>query len=209
VRLLRPAAGHLSLHGKEGIDGSSPSEGSAKVPQSGASSVGPTCTIHSVRWVWSPGAFRSRSVSVNGQKRPHCPPGRIGVRGKVRRRKLPPGGIRESASSRLFRIIELSDVQRREYDAASISGLALRHLLVRIDPHLEVAPEAVDAEEPKVSRPRVAEPHGSLGDPIADAQSYPRHLAGGVDAADGDLLRRRSSGSGGRALSRPPRRPAL
>jgi hypothetical protein len=41
-------------HGKEGVDGSSPSEGSAKAPQSGASSLALTCTIHSVRWVWSP-----------------------------------------------------------------------------------------------------------------------------------------------------------
>jgi hypothetical protein len=35
------------------VDGSSPSEGSAKAPQDGASSFGCTCTIHSVRWVWS------------------------------------------------------------------------------------------------------------------------------------------------------------
>src|SRR5690349_9032394 len=42
------------LHGEEGVDGSSPSEGSAKDPQSGAYSFGCTCTINSVRWVWSP-----------------------------------------------------------------------------------------------------------------------------------------------------------
>src|ERR671931_1134549 len=41
-------------HGKEGVDGSSPSEGSARAPQNGASSLRSTCTIHSVRWVWSP-----------------------------------------------------------------------------------------------------------------------------------------------------------
>src|SRR5688572_18404616 len=34
-------------NGKEGVDGSSPSEGSAKAPQNGASSVGCTCTISS------------------------------------------------------------------------------------------------------------------------------------------------------------------
>jgi hypothetical protein len=43
-----------TFHGKEGVDGSSPSEGSAKAPQSGASSFVFPCTIHSVRWVWSP-----------------------------------------------------------------------------------------------------------------------------------------------------------
>src|SRR6266498_5747062 len=42
------------FHGKEGVDGSSPSEGSTKAPQNGASSVSCTCTISSVRWVWSP-----------------------------------------------------------------------------------------------------------------------------------------------------------
>jgi hypothetical protein len=46
---LRP-----KLHGKEGVDGSSPSEGSAKAPQSGASSFRCTCMVHNVRWVWSP-----------------------------------------------------------------------------------------------------------------------------------------------------------
>jgi hypothetical protein len=43
-----------TFHGKDGVDGSSPSEGSAKAPQNRASSVGCTCTISSVRWVWSP-----------------------------------------------------------------------------------------------------------------------------------------------------------
>ena len=43
-----------NLHGKEGVDGSSPSEGSAKPPQIGALCVTRTCTISSVRWVWSP-----------------------------------------------------------------------------------------------------------------------------------------------------------
>jgi hypothetical protein len=57
---LPPAA--RNLHGKEGVDGSSPSEGSAKAPQGGASSFGWSCTIFSVRWVWSlDGAFRLRS----------------------------------------------------------------------------------------------------------------------------------------------------
>jgi hypothetical protein len=41
-------------HGKEGVDGSSPSEGSAKAPQIGAFCLTGTCTFSSVRWVWSP-----------------------------------------------------------------------------------------------------------------------------------------------------------
>src|SRR6266540_2872389 len=41
------------LHGKEGVDGSSPSEGSTKAPQTGALSFELTCTRSSMRWVWS------------------------------------------------------------------------------------------------------------------------------------------------------------
>src|SRR5881392_4183669 len=51
-------------HGKEGVDGSSPSEGSAKAPHSGASSFGCNCTIHSVRWVWSPYLWSRGLVKV-------------------------------------------------------------------------------------------------------------------------------------------------
>ena len=39
----------LGAHGKEGVDGSSPSEGSAKAPQTGAFSFTRTCRISSVR----------------------------------------------------------------------------------------------------------------------------------------------------------------
>jgi hypothetical protein len=41
------------LDGKEGVDGSSPSEGSAKAPEIGTFVFGLTCTISSVRRVWS------------------------------------------------------------------------------------------------------------------------------------------------------------
>src|SRR2546423_1422640 len=41
------------LHGKEGVDGSSPSEGSAKAPHVGAFSFRPTCSSSLVQWVWS------------------------------------------------------------------------------------------------------------------------------------------------------------
>ena len=53
ARWDRPAAKGSSLHGKEGVDGSSPSEGSAKTPQNRASSFGRTCKDSSMQWVWS------------------------------------------------------------------------------------------------------------------------------------------------------------
>jgi hypothetical protein len=43
-----------NLHGKEGVDGSSPSEGFAKAPEIGAFSFGSICTYSSVQWGWSP-----------------------------------------------------------------------------------------------------------------------------------------------------------
>jgi hypothetical protein len=60
------------FHGKEGVDGSSPSEGSAKAPQSGLLRSGAlawstTCDEHGALY----GAFRSRRASVRSQKRPH------------------------------------------------------------------------------------------------------------------------------------------
>src|SRR5436190_11382724 len=42
-----------TFHGKEGVDGSSPSEGSAKAPHVGAFLFRSTCRDCSVRWVWS------------------------------------------------------------------------------------------------------------------------------------------------------------
>ena len=42
-----------NLDGKEGVDGSSPSEGSAKAPHVGAFAFSPTCRVGSVQWVWS------------------------------------------------------------------------------------------------------------------------------------------------------------
>jgi hypothetical protein len=43
----------IGSHGKEGVDGSSPSEGSAKAPEIGAFSFRRTCSTLNVRWVWS------------------------------------------------------------------------------------------------------------------------------------------------------------
>jgi hypothetical protein len=42
-----------NFHGKEGVDGSSPSEGSAKAPEIGWFSIRSTCSASNVRWVWS------------------------------------------------------------------------------------------------------------------------------------------------------------
>ena len=39
--------------GKKGVDGSSPSEGSAKTPHVGVFAFRSTCRVTSVRWVWS------------------------------------------------------------------------------------------------------------------------------------------------------------
>jgi hypothetical protein len=43
----------IGAHGKEGVDGSSPSEGSAKAPEIAVFPVGSTWSSSNVRWVWS------------------------------------------------------------------------------------------------------------------------------------------------------------
>src|SRR2546427_5914933 len=43
-----------TFHGKEGVDGSSPSEGSAKAPHVGAFRFGSVCRSSNVGQVWSP-----------------------------------------------------------------------------------------------------------------------------------------------------------
>src|SRR5881394_2664683 len=71
-----------AAHGKEGVDGSSPSEGSAKAPHVGAFSFRPTCSLLNVRWVWSRlWSFRVRE----GERRPILSPGRQCCRGLVRK----------------------------------------------------------------------------------------------------------------------------
>src|SRR5437879_12692150 len=52
----------FGFHGKEGVDGSSPSEGSAKAPHVGPFSFRRTCSTSIVRWVWS----RLSSFRVGG-----------------------------------------------------------------------------------------------------------------------------------------------
>src|SRR5438874_10691060 len=56
TRMNRPPP---HVHGKEGVDGSSPSEGSAETPHVGALSFRRTCSLSNVRWVWS-GVWSSR-----------------------------------------------------------------------------------------------------------------------------------------------------
>ena len=60
---LREAA-----HGKEGVDGSSPSEGFAKVPQICAFSFELTCTNSILQWVWS--RLWSFQIQRRGRRRP-------------------------------------------------------------------------------------------------------------------------------------------
>ena len=43
----------FGAHGKEGVDGSSPSEGSAKAPHAGAFVFTSTCRFSRVRRIWS------------------------------------------------------------------------------------------------------------------------------------------------------------
>jgi hypothetical protein len=52
----QPVATHgnrFGAHGKEGVNGSSPLEGSAKAPHVGAFAFRPTCKFSRVRWVSS------------------------------------------------------------------------------------------------------------------------------------------------------------
>src|SRR6478672_3728013 len=64
ARLLRPAAEPLSLHGKEGVDGSSPSEGSWERPAHAGLSFSSGST-RSCRWV--PGGYGSFSDSAQNE----------------------------------------------------------------------------------------------------------------------------------------------
>jgi hypothetical protein len=52
-----------TFHGKEGVDGSSPSEGSGKAPEIGAFPLGSTCSVINVPKVWS------RLWSLQGSER--------------------------------------------------------------------------------------------------------------------------------------------
>src|SRR5829696_2411183 len=57
-----------SFHGKEGVDGSSPPEGSAKAAQIAAFPVEGACRSSSMRWVWS--SFMELSDPKDRSERP-------------------------------------------------------------------------------------------------------------------------------------------
>ncbi len=74
-----------TFHGKEGVDGSSPSEGSAKAPHVGAFSFRPTCSLSNVQRVWSrlwsfrvrecpagAGSYAGYSVMLTGDSNKPC-----------------------------------------------------------------------------------------------------------------------------------------
>jgi hypothetical protein len=69
----QPVATHgnrFGAHGKEGVDGSSPSEGSAKVPHVAAFAFSSTWSASNVRWVWSRlWSFRAREAGRERQTR--------------------------------------------------------------------------------------------------------------------------------------------
>ena len=57
----------FGAHGKEGVGGSSPSEGSAKAEHVGTFAFSATCGLDSVRWVWSRlWSFRVENPAVRG-----------------------------------------------------------------------------------------------------------------------------------------------
>ncbi len=74
-----------TFHGEEGVDGSSPSEGSAKAPHVGAFSFRPTCSLSNVQRVWSrlwsfrvrecpagAGSYAGYSVMLTGDSNKPC-----------------------------------------------------------------------------------------------------------------------------------------
>ena len=65
---------------REGVDGSSPSEGSAKAPEIGALAFRPTCSASNVRWIW----ITVRGISFTAEMRGHqSPAGFIVLNGTV------------------------------------------------------------------------------------------------------------------------------
>jgi hypothetical protein len=66
-----PQYRHPNLHGKEGVNGSSPLEGSAKAPHVGAFVFRSTCSSSTVWWIWS--RLWSFRVSEGTGARDQCP----------------------------------------------------------------------------------------------------------------------------------------
>jgi hypothetical protein len=73
------------LHGKEGVDGSSPSEGSAKAPHVGAFPFRRTCSSSNVRWMWSRfGASAFARATAPAREEASAPQTRYGCASRVR-----------------------------------------------------------------------------------------------------------------------------
>ncbi len=106
----------IGAHGKEGVDGSSPSEGSAKAAEIAAFCVKGTCTSSSMRWVWSrlwsfqiqnallvsAMAALTRTSTRPRASTPVCPPRQISHRGQcpfLRGRLKVACGSRDTARS--------------------------------------------------------------------------------------------------------------
>jgi hypothetical protein len=92
----QPTATHgnrFAAHGKEGVDGSSPSEGSAKAAHVGAFPCSSTCSASSVRWVWNRlWSFRAREAGRERRTRSClCTHGCCGFTLSSSRRRWAPG----------------------------------------------------------------------------------------------------------------------
>jgi hypothetical protein len=87
----------VSEHGRQGVDGSSPSEGSAKAPHVGGFSFGATCSPANVRWVLSR-AWSSRVQ--NGVARKHAWPTEKLTRGGMKSiNRIEPAAVSKSVSN--------------------------------------------------------------------------------------------------------------
>jgi hypothetical protein len=93
------------IHGKEGVDGSSPSEGSAKAAEIAAFSISLACISSSMRWVWSRlWSFQVHDPSVQ----PHL--ARLGRPPVLRQRPLNPSTKLVPCGSRRLRVNLFSEL---------------------------------------------------------------------------------------------------
>jgi hypothetical protein len=115
TRMNRPPP---HVHGKEGVDGSSPSEGSAKAPHVGAFSVSPTCTGSNVRWKWGRlWSFQAQNVATGAIYEA----GRVPLAGpfQSQRRRFDPCAAHPYARGSLSRLCFL-DSQAARFQAATL-----------------------------------------------------------------------------------------
>jgi hypothetical protein len=88
--------------GKEGVDGSSPSEGSAKSPLTGNFSFRTTCRLSFVRWVWS----RLWSFRVENASRRH---GSVACDGTQSYRRASVSSLRHDDAQHLLAPLRVGD----------------------------------------------------------------------------------------------------